>query len=70
MSLVDTIHKLEHLISSITKDLPKVHRGNKTAAQRVRTRTIQLEKVAKAFRKESMEAVKAGKLKKKKKKKH
>ena len=66
MSLTDTIHKLEQLIHSIVKDLPKVHKGNKTAAQRVRTSTIRLEKVGKDFRKESMEAVKTGKLKKKK----
>ena len=65
MALSDTINQLEHLIASITNDLPKVSRGNKTAAQRIRTTTILLEKVGLAFRKESMVAVKSGKLKKK-----
>jgi hypothetical protein len=66
MALTETIYQLEQLILSILKDLVKVNKGNKTAAQRVRTRTIHLEKVAKDFRKESMDAVKTGKLKKKK----
>jgi len=66
MVLSDTVNELERLIESIAIDLPKVRRGNKTAAQRIRTTTILLEKVGLAFRKESMVAVKSGKLKKKK----
>ena len=50
---------------SVAKDLQKVNRGNKAAAQRVRVGTIKLERVAKLFRKESVTAEKGGKLKKK-----
>lgn len=65
MALSDTMNQLNHLITALAKDLTKVHRGNKTAAQRVRTGTIKLEKVGKQFRKESVHAEKAGRLKKK-----
>lgn len=65
MALADTINHLNHLLNALLKDLSKVVRGNKTAAQRVRTGTIKLEKVAKLFRKESVHAEKSGKLKKK-----
>ena len=66
MSLADTVNHLNHLLSALAKDLTKVARGNKAAAQRVRTGTIKLEKVAKQFRKESVQAEKSGKFKKKK----
>lgn len=66
MSLSDTVNHLNHLLSALSKDLNKVARGNKAAAQRVRTGTIKLEKVAKQFRKESVQAEKSGKFKKKK----
>jgi hypothetical protein len=69
MSLNDTMGKLEALLASVYKDLAKVGRGNKAAAQRVRVGTIKLEKIAKQFRKESVAAERGGKLKKKKKKK-
>ncbi len=65
MSLADTMNQLNALLLSVTKDLGKVHRGNKAAAQRVRVGTIKLEKIAKRFRKESVTAEKSGKLKKK-----
>lgn len=65
MSLHETMNQLNHLLNQLLKDLPKVARGNKTAAQRVRTGTIKLEKVAKEFRKESVSAEKSGKFKKK-----
>lgn len=65
MSLNETMQQLSHLLSQLMKDLTKVSRGNKTAAQRVRTGTIKLEKVAKEFRKESVAAEKSGKFKKK-----
>jgi hypothetical protein len=65
MSLSETINKLENLLMSVAKDLQKVNRGNKAAAQRVRVGTIKLERVAKIFRKESVTAEKGGKLKKK-----
>ena len=65
MSLKDTMSYLGNLLTSTTKDLMKVHRGNRTAAQRVRVDTIKLEKIAKIFRKESVEAEKSGKFKRK-----
>lgn len=66
MALVDTINHLNQLLHALIRDLIKVTRGNKTAAQRVRTGTIKLEKIAKIFRKESVYAEKSGRLKKKK----
>jgi len=59
------MHQLEQLLTSLTKDMIKAHRGNKTAAQRIRTGTIKLEKIGKVFRKESVRAEKTGKFKKK-----
>ena len=68
MSLTDTMGQLENLLADLTKDLGKVSRGNRSAAQRVRVGTIRLEKVGKAFRKQSVDAEKAGRLRKLKKK--
>ncbi len=68
MSLSETMGKLENLITNLAKDLGKVTRGNRSAAQRVRVGTIRLEKVGKQFRKESVDAEKTGKLRKPKKK--
>lgn len=61
--------KLEDLLVTLSKDLGKVGRGNRAAAQRVRVGTIRLEKIGKQFRKESVAAEKTGKLRKKKTKK-
>jgi hypothetical protein len=69
MSLLETMGKLEQLLIGVTKDLNKVNRGNKAAAQRVRVGTLHLEKIGKQFRKESVAAEKAGKLRKPSKKK-
>lgn len=66
MAFSETVGKLEHLLNSLTKDLLKVYKGNKSAAQRVRVGTIRLEKVGKLFRKESVDAEKSGKFRKKK----
>ncbi len=66
MALNETKARLENLLTSLTKDLMKVGRGNKSAAQRVRVGTIRLEKVGKQFRKESVDAEKSGKFRKKK----
>ena len=63
MSFRETMNQMNQWLSAITKDLVKVNKGNKAAAQRVRTGTIQLEKVAKSFRKESVIAEKSGQLK-------
>ncbi len=65
MALVDTMNQMAHLLTALEKDLAKVQRGNKSAAQRVRIGTIKLTKIGKGFRKESMLAEKMGRLKKK-----
>jgi hypothetical protein len=69
MALGETLGKLEHLVSVLSKDLSKVYKGNKSAAQRVRVGTLRLEKVGKLFRKESVTAERNGKFRKKKAKK-
>lgn len=64
MALKTTIESLKHLLHQISHDLEKSGRGNKAAAQRVRTGTIKFAKVAKTYRKESIaEASKMGKKK-------
>lgn len=68
MSLTETVGKLEGLLGGLTKDLMKVSKGNRAAAQRVRVGTLRLEKVGKQFRKESMAALKRPKKKAKKRK--
>jgi hypothetical protein len=64
MSLAETMGKLEQILGTVIKDLTKVGRGNKSAAQRVRVGTLRLEKIGKQFRKESVHAEKAAKLRK------
>ncbi|WP_108623798.1 histone [Candidatus Similichlamydia epinepheli] len=59
MSLKDTVEALRTLLASITVDLEKAVNGNKAAAQRVRTVSIRFEKVAKAYRKESIRSEKS-----------
>ena len=56
MALKRTIKEMENLLDQINADMVKVHKGNQAAAQRVRTGTIKLEKVAKKYRKESVVA--------------
>jgi len=65
MALVDTMNQMTNLLTELGKDLVKVQRGNKAAAQRVRIGTIKLTKVGKGFRKESMLAEKSGRFKQK-----
>jgi hypothetical protein len=65
MALIDTMNQMSHLLEDLGKDLVKVQRGNKAAAQRVRIGTIKLTKIGKGFRKESVLAEKNGRLKKK-----
>lgn len=62
------MNQLEFLLTGLTRDLVKVTRGNRAAAQRVRVKTIHLEKVGKQFRKESVAAEKKPKKKTKKRK--
>lgn len=54
MALKETIKHMRDLLHNITHDLEKSEGGNKAASQRVRTQTVKLEKVAKAYRKESI----------------
>ena len=65
MALNETMTQLHSLLAEVVTDLHKVYKGNKSAAQRVRVGTIDLEKIAKRFRKESVSAEKNGRLKKK-----
>lgn len=69
MSLTDSMQELGQLFHNLSKDLLKVQRGNKAAAQRIRVGTIKLERVAKLFRKESLTAEKKDLLRKRRKKK-
>jgi hypothetical protein len=58
MSLRETIKEMKELLTHITTDLDKAEGGNKAASQRVRTGTVQLEKIAKKYRKESIDSEK------------
>ncbi len=64
MAIKDTMKTMRGMLEQLLKDLTKVERGNKAAAQRVRTGSIKLAKVAKMFRKESVAAEKKGAFKK------
>ena len=67
MALKDTIKQMHHLLAAISKDLVKAeNKKNKAASQRVRTGSIKLAKIAKAYRKESVKEEKKGGFKKKK----
>lgn len=55
MELKHTIDEMRNLLLQITEDLDKADNGNKAASQRVRTGTVKLEKVAKHYRKESIQ---------------
>jgi len=66
MSLKENIASLHKYLACISKDLNKAERGNKAAAQRVRTCSIKFEKAAKKYRKESVAAQKKGLFKKSK----
>lgn len=55
---------MHKLLDKIKLNLTKAEKGNKTAAQRTRTLTIQFAKCAKNFRKESVIAVKKGTMRK------
>ncbi len=61
MQFKDICKHMRDLLNHITQDLGKAEAGNKAASQRVRTGTVKLEKVAKAYRKESIVEEKHGK---------
>jgi hypothetical protein len=60
MALKDTANAMMKLLDECAQNLHKCASGNKAAAQRVRTGSIKLEKVAKLFRKESVAAERKG----------
>ncbi|MCB1108021.1 MAG: histone [Chlamydiia bacterium] len=61
MALKDTIKKMEAMLMDLAIDLKKSsEKGNRAAAQRVRTGTIKFAKLAKQFRKESIADGKKG----------
>lgn len=60
MGLKETVHSLKKMLAELERDLEKADRGNKTAAQRVRTGTLRFAKCAKTYRQESVAAEKKG----------
>ncbi len=60
MKLEDITKKMRELLAATSVDLEKANNGNKAAAQRVRTGTIKLEKMAREYRRESIHAEKTG----------
>jgi hypothetical protein len=62
MGLKESISAMKDLMHLMCRDLDKTSRGNRAAAQRVRTSSVKFAKLAKDFRKESVSM--SGKLKK------
>lgn len=54
MALKETTNRLNELLDCVQKDLEKGQGGNKAASQRVRVATIELSKLARVYRKESV----------------
>jgi hypothetical protein len=59
MALNETIETMKKIIAEILRELEDAERGNKAAALRVRKATLNFGKIAKVYRKESVEAGKA-----------
>ncbi|HEX4839018.1 MAG TPA: hypothetical protein VFU89_01095 [Rhabdochlamydiaceae bacterium] len=59
MAMMDTIETMKRMLSEMQMELEDVIRGNKAAAKRVRKATLNFAKIAKIFRKESVEAGKS-----------
>lgn len=59
MSFNKSTDDMSDLLQNIMKDIPKIYKGNKLAAQRVRCATIKLAKVSKKWRKLSLEKEKS-----------
>ncbi|MBM3201541.1 MAG: hypothetical protein FJZ56_03940 [Chlamydiae bacterium] len=64
MSIKTAEKAMRELLEEMLVDLTKAEKGNKTAAQRVRTKSITFAKVAKVFRKLSVSSEKKKLLKK------
>jgi len=62
MGLKESVSAMKDLMHLMCRDLDKTSRGNRAAAQRVRTSSVKFAKLAKDFRKESVSM--SGKLKK------
>jgi hypothetical protein len=56
MALMDTVETMKRMLTEMQMELEDVVRGNKAASKRVRKATLNFAKVAKIFRKESVEA--------------
>ena len=54
----ETIAKINEVVAALQADLAKAAEGNKAAASRARKATLELEKLGKAFRKESIAELK------------
>ncbi len=61
MGLKETIQKLRSITREMEFELHKSEEGNKAASRRVRKLTLELTKVGKQYRKESIVADKKGK---------
>lgn len=61
MGLKETINHVRQILIGLCHDLEKAAEGNRAAAQRVRTGSIEFSKVAKVYRKESVAAEKGKK---------
>ncbi len=55
MGYEKTTDSLVGLMEEVLRDVPKAMKGNKTAAQRIRTRTVELSKLSKEWRRLSLE---------------
>ena len=55
----ETIAKINEVVAALQADLAKAAEGNKAAAARARKATLELEKLGKAFRKESIAELKS-----------
>jgi len=56
MALMDTVETMKRMLTEMQMELEDVIRGNKAASKRVRKATLNFAKIAKIFRKESVEA--------------
>ena len=55
MGLKETVKDMHSLLEHLVHNLRKAEKGNKAASQRVRTGSIKLSKIAKVYRKESVQ---------------
>jgi hypothetical protein len=56
MALMETVETMKRMLNEMQLELEDVVRGNKAASKRVRKATLNFAKIAKIFRKESVEA--------------